>query len=301
MNNSRRYWRKRFLDIAINNQQTTDEAIREASQLSHRARRNIQREIDRFVRRYAINENITEREATELLSRAEQQNWRMTLREFRRKAIEGGYDQQLNQEYYTSRVSRLQRLQMQIDMELKALAHSSEQHIRVHLTDLTHDTFWQSSQALGANFARFNPDMINELVNQPFHGKNFSQRIWRNTDKLARELKGILHSGVISGKSIQDMSRELAGRMDVNRNRAVTLIRTESAQLASNATALSYERRGVEKYEWLATLEARTCEVCQELHGQVFRVRDKQVSVNYPPYHPNCRCTTAPWFDESVQ
>ena len=42
----------------------------------------------------------------------------------------------------------------------------------------------------------------------------------------------------------------------------------------------------------MASFGERTCDVCGGLDGQLFKLSDKQPGVNFPPLHPNCRCTT---------
>lgn len=37
---------------------------------------------------------------------------------------------------------------------------------------------------------------------------------------------------------------------------------------------------------------SRTCEECGALDGKIFPVTEAKVGVNYPPLHPNDRCTT---------
>ena len=302
MSRSRRYWRRRFTQIAIEQQNRSDLAIRESNRLNHRARRNIQRLVDEFVGKYAKNGVIAESSARELLSKTEQHSWRMTLSEFRQKAVDGGFHQELNAEYYRSRISRLQQLQVQIDMETVKLANSNNSLLSEHLADSANQTYWRSvteigkGSSLNTNFARFNPEMVRQLINQPNAGMHFSRRVWgNNRTKLAKELKNILSDGVVRGDSIQKMTRQLMERMDVARNRAVTLIRTESAHVAEQATLKSYVDTGVEKYEYLATLcDTRTCKECKKLHEKIFERIRAVIGVNYPLMHPNCRCTTAP-------
>lgn len=48
----------------------------------------------------------------------------------------------------------------------------------------------------------------------------------------------------------------------------------------------------MDEYEYVATLDSRTCEVCAALDGKHFKLKDAQAGVNYPPMHPNDRCTT---------
>ena len=51
---------------------------------------------------------------------------------------------------------------------------------------------------------------------------------------------------------------------------------------------------GLKEYKYLATLDCRTCAVCGALDGKVFKVSEAQTSINFPPMHPNDRCTTVP-------
>lgn len=302
MSRSAQYWRDRFLKFAIDQEASNKSTIRESHRLHNRAMRNIQRELDAFYRRYADSEGISNDKARQLLSKAEQKDWSMTLAEFRQKAIDGGFENQLNQEYYKSRISRLRRLQTQIDMELMELSNNSEGLLREHLIDAADTTYWRSiseiqkGSSLNTEFARFNRNMVDELVNKPFKGKHFSERVWGNSrSKLAKELTNTISDGIMRGDSIQDMTRRTMRRFDVTKNRATTLVQTETANICEQASQKSYRDTGVEEYEWLATLETNMCERCNKLHGKVFRVRaSRTAGRNLPPDHPNCRCTTAP-------
>ena len=53
----------------------------------------------------------------------------------------------------------------------------------------------------------------------------------------------------------------------------------------------------------MASFGERTCEVCGGLDGQRFKLTDIQYGVNFPPVHPNCRCTTVGWdeADEAAE
>lgn len=42
----------------------------------------------------------------------------------------------------------------------------------------------------------------------------------------------------------------------------------------------------------MASFGERTCDVCGGLDGRRFKLSEKQPGVNFPPLHPNCRCTT---------
>lgn len=88
------------------------------------------------------------------------------------------------------------------------------------------------------------------------------------------------------------MSSALAAKMGQSYKNAERLIRTETTHIYSESDRAAYNEAGVEEYEYMATLDARTCETCGALDGKVFKVKDAKPGVNYPPMHPNDRCTT---------
>lgn len=63
---------------------------------------------------------------------------------------------------------------------------------------------------------------------------------------------------------------------------------------------MSYEAAGVTEYEYMATMDARTCEVCGALDGKHFPTKDATPGVNFPPMHPNDRCTTVEYDPEDA-
>ena len=42
----------------------------------------------------------------------------------------------------------------------------------------------------------------------------------------------------------------------------------------------------------MTSKDYKVCDTCQELEGKDFAVKEAKTSVNYPPMHPICRCTT---------
>jgi len=115
------------------------------------------------------------------------------------------------------------------------------------------------------------------------------------------ELQTNLTQAFIRGDSIDKTSKLIAERMNVAKNRARTLVNTESSYITSKATFDSYSRSGVVKqYEILATLDLRTSKICRSMDGKVFNLSEKEIGVNAPPFHPNCRTTIVPYFDDAI-
>ena len=66
--------------------------------------------------------------------------------------------------------------------------------------------------------------------------------------------------------------------------------------MAEKASEEGYKELGVKEIEIVVALDERTCEVCGEMDGKHFPL-DKAEGLT-PPFHPNCRCTTVPYFND---
>lgn len=125
-------------------------------------------------------------------------------------------------------------------------------------------------------------------------GKSWSQRVWKNLEKLQETLNENLIYCVASGKKPSELKKLLQERFGVSYNRAAALVETEITHIQTQAAAKRYEDYGIEQYEFYADPDERTCEVCGALHGKKFYYSELQPGVNAPPLHPRDRCTIIP-------
>ena len=126
------------------------------------------------------------------------------------------------------------------------------------------------------------------------HFEDYSARIWKDTDRLASELKGIVEAAIINGEGSRTVAQKLAARMGVNFSHALRLVRTETSRILNQATADRMEARGIKRYRFVAIHDNRTCGRCLKKDGKSFAFKDKKVGLNFPPLHPHCRCTIIP-------
>lgn len=294
------YWRKRALQQAERQIQADAQVSLSIKQDYERLLHELDKELAVFYARYAQNESISMVEARRLLRDAELDDFRMSLDEFREKAIAGGFDKELEEVYLRSRVSRLQALQTQIELRIQELFQSQEEQLRNRLSEVYTDTYYQTVYAVSqqtavhASFARINAEMLEHVLSQPWLGSDFSSRIWADQDKLLRELKQELSRAFVLGDPLKKTTKRVAERMGVSERRAATLVQTESAHMATQATAKGYEETGVKEYQFDASLDLKTCPTCGAMDGKTFRASERETGVNYPPLHPRCRCTTVP-------
>lgn len=75
--------------------------------------------------------------------------------------------------------------------------------------------------------------------------------------------------------------------------RTANLWWTQTAQygieVVDQAAIQAYEDMGVEKVRWVAELDARTCDVCRERNGKIYRLSKVPQKTHY-----NCRCRLEP-------
>ncbi|MGG6514246.1 UNVERIFIED_CONTAM: phage head morphogenesis protein, partial [Clostridioides difficile] len=103
---------------------------------------------------------------------------------------------------------------------------------------------------------------------------------------------------IIRGENPKKLVNDFAKRFNVSKSQAKNLIMTESAFFASASRKDCFNDLNVEKYEIVATLDLKTSNICRELDGKVFDMKDYQVGITAPPFHCRCRTTTAPFFSD---
>ena len=294
------YWRKRAIELAEKQKQEDDDLCLRFHREYERILHELDKELSIFYARYAANESVSMADARRLLRDAELEDFRMSLDEFRDKALAGGFDKELEEVYLRSRISRLQALQTQVELRMMELFSSQRDVLRDHLQERYTDTYYRTVYAVSqqmnvaSTFARIDPQTVEKILATPWVGSEFSSRIWADKDKLTRELMQTLSRGFVRGDSLDRMTKEFAQRMGVSESRAATLIHTESAHTAAEAAEQGYRETGVQSYRFEAALDLKTCAVCGALDQREFPLAEHETGINYPPLHPRCRCTTVP-------
>ena len=269
------------------------------------AAKAIKREISCFYAKYANKYGLSYDQAIRLLGRKEFQEWKADLAAYvekiasiqdpRTKAI---LTAQLDALSMNSSISRLEALQGQIDLILNDLFEKGVAQMKGQFGEDFVEGYYkkcfdiQSRTGIFNEIAKIDFAAVENVVSYPWSGAMFSDRLWQNKQALIFNAREILTQGLIQGKSVNVISSALADKMGQSYKNAERLVRTESAHIHAESDRAAYQEAGVEMYEYMATLEKRTCEVCGDLDGQHFKEKAAQTGVNYPPIHPNCRCTT---------
>ena len=114
---------------------------------------------------------------------------------------------------------------------------------------------------------------------------------------LKKQLTSSLLEGLEAGEGARDLSKRVAGDLAMDRNRAELIARTETMRAFNDTAVAQYRTADVEKVQWWAAIDDRTCDVCGDFggyHGKIFDI-DKAPEC---PAHPRCRCVLLPVIDE---
>ena len=147
-----------------------------------------------------------------------------------------------------------------------------------------------------------------EVVEKAFRGIASSQ-----ADFISKEIR----VGVTEGESMTKISKRLRGRLQFGANQEMTaraqalaggtgmklannqvrtIVRTSvnQVQTMANQAVYSANQEVTKRYEYVATLDARTSAICGSLDGKTFKYGEGPM----PPQHFNCRSTTVPIIDD---
>lgn len=301
---NRGYWKNRALQIEARQGEKADKYQKQIEEQYIRALSSIQKTIESFYMRYAEAEEVDYATAKRNLSNAEKEMWEVDLAEYRKMALDEEFNSQIESMYSKSRVSRLQALQSQIRAQIEVLNKNGVEATKELLEDTFTDTYYrtvyeiQKGIGIGTNFAIYNQDAVDVIIRKPWKGNNFSNRWGVDKSKLLDELETALVQAFIRGDSVDKTIDVVAKKMKRSKDWAANIVQTESAFIAGEATAIGYRETGVHKYEFLATLDLITSDLCRSLDGELFDLKEKKVGVNYPPMHCFCRSTTVPYFED---
>ena len=305
---SRDYWEKRARENENKVYKQGSDLMKELNSSYTRARREIQKSINDLVARYMDKTELSYAEAMKYLTSSEFKEWRMTLEDYEEhiellEDVSPELAKKVRIELETlamkSRITRLDSLKTQIDFELNKKAIAEQDLIEKGVSAVYTDFYKMQTTEFGlAGVHTILPKAtLERLMQQPWSSENFSERIWGNAEALGKVLKQEIIQSFMQGISVKDLSDRIEKRFITDRYNTERLVRTELNYALNETTRLSYEEAEIEEYEYLAEIDGRTSDICRELNGLKFKMKDAKVGINYPPMHPYCRSTTVPVID----
>ena len=299
MNRTAKYWDNRAIKRLSEAERTSEAYITRIKKIYDKAYRNIKSDLESVYTNYSKDTGLDVAELKKLLSAKEtSKQWEEMRRQGLDKYVKNNYK---------SRISRLEQIQAQIYAKAKEIYPQEELEQTMCYQGVVNDSYYrtiydvQKGTGYDFSFSNIDRNLTNVLLNERWSGKNYSQRIWTNTDILAESLSEIVGGGLLSGQSIARTSKLIRDRFGVAKYYAERLVRTETNHFNNEADAMAYEEMGIDKYVFVATLDSRTSPICQDMDNKVFDYKDREVGTNFPPMHPNCRSKTRGYLGDELE
>ena len=297
--NSQEYWNSRAMNRLTSAERKANQHIDKINKIYLKANLNIQQQIANIYKNYSKETGIDVDTLKELLSKKETDAfW---------KTMEGKGLKQYVKSNYKSRITRLEQIQAQLYAQAKGVYNEELRESTELYKDIINDSYYRTiyDTAIGTgydfSFNKIDERTFETILNEKWLGSNYSQRIWKNTDIVADKISEVIGGSLISGQPMQYAINELINIFEVGRYYAERLVRTETNHFNSEAEALAYEELNVKKYVFVATLDSKTSEICQEHDHKVYELDKRQPGENYPPLHPNCRSTVRAYLGEEEE
>ena len=228
------------------------------------------------------------------------------LERFHREMKKAGLSEYLP-DNYKARMTRLEYLYADCWAESKKASLKHQQiETKAHretIKNAYYKTIYDTGVGLKINpaFSKLDNRAVNQVLNTKFLGGNYSERIWKNTDKLADTLKEVIGSAIARGESYSKTARGIRERFGVTQYEATRLVQTETCYFQNQAEIEALKTMGIEKYKFIATLDSRTSDICREHDKKVYNIEDAKAGENLPPLHPNCRSTVSAYLGEEYE
>lgn len=303
---SKAYWVKRAVEVETYLQSQADSVKDGVIKAYERAIKNVNNDIEKTFKAY-ISTDIPEKEARRLMSIADSDKQYEELLELYDetddKTVKKEILNRINAQAYGARISRLEGLKRNVYIYFRHVANEAIKEQKKLYDSAVKTAYYtnifDTAQGLncGIDFSLVPQKAVNMVLREPWHGHNYSERVWIHNNRFIQAVGQTIEDGIISGHSVSRMTDKLIDYVKDTapggiRTSAETLVRSETAHFMNQGQKMAYEEIGIKQYRFVAALSELTCDRCGSLDGSVFDTDKAVEGENFPPIHPRCRCVT---------
>lgn len=308
MNNAD-YWRGRFSILEDSAHREAQKTIQVMEEMYLDAQRSVQKEIESWYARFADNNQISLTDARKWLTAGQLEEFHWTVEQYIKIGEQAGLDaawlKKLENASARFHISRLESVQMGIQQQLELLYGNQVDSLDALLKKVVGNGYTrtafevQKGVGLGWDITGLDQKKLETLLSKPWttDGRTFRDRCWLNKNDLVGSVSKSLTQGLLRGDSPAKITTVIQKQFGVHRYKAGRLVNTETTYFNAVATKECYKDLDVEMVEIIETLDSHTCSICGGLDGTVIPISQYEPGVTVPPFHPNCRGTTAPAID----
>lgn len=305
-----KYWHDRFIQLEQSQNSKGAQCYAHIEMQYRQAQREIEGQIARWYQRFSENNDVSLAEAKKMLNAKELEELKWDVNEYIRHGEENAVSQQWMKQLENAsaryHISRLEALKLQVQQSIETMYGKQLSEINKAMRGIYESGYYHTAFEIhkgigvGWNFATLDEKTISKVINKPWaaDGKNFSERVWENRQRLVNELNTELTRNIMLGQDPQKAIDAIAKKLNVSKSNAGRLVMTEEAFFSGAAQKDCFRELDVEQYEIVATLDSQTSEICREMDGKVFPMTQWEIGTTAPPFHVRCRTTTVPSFGD---
>lgn len=309
--NNAQYWAQRMKNMEEALLDQSYSYVQNLDAQFARAQAEIEKQITVWYRRFAVNNEITLAEAKRLLNSTELAEFQWSVQEYikygQENALDGRWMRQLENASAKVHISRLEAIKLQIQQQAEVLYSNQLDSIDAVARQMYEGSYYhtafevQRGLGVGWPISALSDDVISKVLSRPWTADNqtFRDRCWTNKQSLVNSVNTQLTQMIIRGEAPDNAITAISKQFDVSRQKAGRLVMTEASAFASAGQKDCYNALGVERYTVVCAMDVDVCSLCGAMDGKVFKMSDYHVGVTANPFHPWCRCCTAP-YDEDV-
>ena len=207
MSSNAEYWIKRFEELEKAQLLNEAKYVTELQEVYEKALYDVKKEINNWLVRFSINNQISMQEAKKWLNIQELKELKWDVNEYIKYGQENGIDliwkKQLENASAKVHISRLEALELQIQQQIETLAYKEQQMTNDFIIESYRHNYYKTAYEIqkGSNvafkFATLNTEIIQKIVSKPWTSdeQTFSDRIWKNKKALIDTLQKDLEIG----------------------------------------------------------------------------------------------------------
>ena len=194
------YWKLRFAQLEESQNKLAEMSRSEIDRLYRQAVKEIEGKIDTWYRRLADNNGVSMAEARKMLSASELKEFKWDVHDYikygQENALNGQWVKQLENASAKFHISKYEALKIQTQQSLESLfakqsGITSEAMKEIYQSGYYHTAFEiQKGFGISWDISGIDQNQLEKVITKPWasDGKNFSERIWSNKQKLISEV-----------------------------------------------------------------------------------------------------------------
>lgn len=295
-------------NLILETEESYKDTIEEILELYVLCVNDIKKELRSFITTYGNKGILSYTETKRFLTASERKDFNIELKSWYKYArdnnLDSSYISFLESLGKKKNITRMEYLQAIVRNDIEKMFFTIEDKMRTKFRDIYMYSYYTDSYIInkylktGEPLIELTEKDIENALNGRYANSSLNTSLSSNKKKLISDFQTSIPQGFARGFSVKKLEDLVDVKMRTSINRNIALTRTETNYLSNRATLMFYKDINVDKYQYIATLDMRTSDMCRDMDGYIGLVSEAVQGVNFPPIHVNCRSTTVPYIEK---